>query len=51
MVPDAGGTGFETDAMRRLYRYGYERARSGAFWSSEPPQIRIAKESAKAPPQ
>jgi hypothetical protein len=46
-LPDSGGTGFETAAMRRLYDYGYEKARSGAFWETKLPQIEVAKEAAK----
>ncbi len=46
--PDSGGTGFETDAMRQLYDYGYEKARSGAFWVTELSQIEAAKDAAKA---
>ena len=44
--PDSGGTGFETDAMRQLYDYGYEKARSGAFWMTELSQIEAAKDAA-----
>jgi len=36
-LPDSGGTGFETAAMRRLYDYGYEKARSGASWETKLP--------------
>ena len=46
--PDSGGTGFETDAMRQLYDYGYEKARAGAFWVTELSQIEAAKDAAKA---
>jgi predicted acylesterase/phospholipase RssA len=46
--PDSGGTGFETDAMRQLYDYGYEKARSGAFWVTELSQIEAAKDAGKA---
>jgi len=46
--PDSGGTGFETDAMRQLYDYGYEKARSGAFWVTDLSQIEAAKDAAKA---
>jgi hypothetical protein len=46
--PDTGGTGFETDAMRKLYDYGYEKARSGGFWVTELSQIEAAKDAAKA---
>jgi predicted acylesterase/phospholipase RssA len=45
--PDSGGTGFETDAMRQLYDYGYEKARSGAFWVTELSQIEAAKDAAE----
>jgi hypothetical protein len=34
--------------MRRLYDYGYEKARSGASWETKLPQIEVAKEAAKA---
>ncbi len=46
--PDSGGTGFETDAMRQLYDYGYEKARSGSFWVTDLSQIEAAKDAAKA---
>jgi hypothetical protein len=46
--PDSGGTGFETDAMRQLYDYGYEKARSGAFWVTALSQIEAAKDAAPA---
>ena len=46
-LPDSGGTGFETDVMRWLYDYGYEKARTGAFWEAKLPQIEVAKEAAK----
>ena len=46
--PDSGGTGFETDAMRQLYDYGYEKARSGAFWVTDLSQVEAAKDSGKA---
>jgi hypothetical protein len=36
-MPESGGTGFETEHMRQLYRYGYDRARSGSFWETKPP--------------
>ena len=45
--PESGGTGFETDAMRQLYDYGYEKARSGAFWVTELSQIEAAKDAAE----
>jgi hypothetical protein len=28
--------------MRGLYHYGYEKARSGPFWETKPPQIEAA---------
>lgn len=46
-IPDSGGTGFETEAMRRLYDYGYQKARSGSLWETKLPQIEAAKEAAK----
>jgi predicted acylesterase/phospholipase RssA len=48
--PDSGGTGFETDAMRKLYDYGYEKARSGTFWVTELAQIEAAKDAAETAP-
>jgi hypothetical protein len=45
--PESGGTGFETDAMRQLYDYGHEKARSGAFWVTELSQIEAAKDAAE----
>ena len=47
-LPDSGGTGFETDAMRRLYDYGYEKARSGSFWATKLSQVETAKEAENA---
>jgi predicted acylesterase/phospholipase RssA len=49
--PDRGGTGFETDAMRRLYDYGYEKAHSGALWVTDLSQIEAAKDAGKAAAQ
>jgi hypothetical protein len=46
--PDSGGTGFETDAMRQLYDYGYDKARSNAFWVTELSQIEAAKDAGEA---
>jgi len=46
--PDSGGTGFETDAMRKLYDYGYKKARSGAFWVTNLSQVEAAKDAGKA---
>jgi hypothetical protein len=45
--PDSGGTGFETDAMRNLYDYGQQKARSGAFWVTDLSQVEAAKDAAK----
>jgi hypothetical protein len=50
-LPDSGGTGFETDAMRRLYDYGYEKASSGSFWLTKLSQVEAAREAASAPTQ
>ena len=39
-IDEAGldcGVGFDTACMRRLYEYGFEKARSGRFWQTEPP--------------
>ncbi len=47
--PETTGTGFETDAMQKLYDYGFDKARYGSFWSSEPPQIVVAKAIARSP--
>jgi hypothetical protein len=44
---DNGGTGFETDAMRRFYDYGYEKARTGSFWVTKLSEVEAAKEAAK----
>jgi predicted acylesterase/phospholipase RssA len=46
--PESGGTGFETDAMRALYEYGYEKARTGSFWVTKLSQVEAAKEAATA---
>jgi hypothetical protein len=32
-----GGVGFDTAYMRRIYEYGYEKARLGGFWQTSPP--------------
>jgi predicted acylesterase/phospholipase RssA len=32
-----GGVGFDTVYMRRIYEYGYEKARSGRFWQTSAP--------------
>jgi predicted acylesterase/phospholipase RssA len=49
--PDSGGTGFETEAMRRLYDYGYDKARSGALWATDLSQVGAVKGTAKAAEQ
>ena len=46
-IAESGGNGFGTATMRRLYDYGYAKARSGALWENEPPQVETARESAK----
>lgn len=46
-APESGATGFETAAMRQLYDYGYEKARTGSFWEAKLPQIERAEQSAK----
>jgi hypothetical protein len=33
------GVDFDTVCMRRLYKYGYEKARSGRLWQTEPPAV------------
>jgi predicted acylesterase/phospholipase RssA len=35
--PTSPSTGFDTAYMRRLFQYGYERARSNRLWSKSPP--------------
>ena len=42
---DSGGTGFETDAMRQFYNYGYEKARAGSFWVTKLSEVEAAKEA------
>lgn len=44
-LPEPGGTGFETTAMRRLYDYGYDKARTGSFWVGALSQTEAAKEA------
>jgi Patatin-like phospholipase len=46
-MPESGGTGFETEHMLRLYRYGYDKARSGPFWETKPPPLEAKKEAAR----
>jgi predicted patatin/cPLA2 family phospholipase len=48
-IPDSGGTGFETETMRRLFAYGFARASAGSFWENKPPQVETAKTMAKTP--
>ena len=36
-IPEPKGEGFDTAYMRRLYEYGYAKARSGTFWEKRPP--------------
>jgi hypothetical protein len=33
----SSGIGFDTAYMRRIYQYGYDKARSGSFWETTPP--------------
>lgn len=42
-IGDQGGTGFETDAMRKLYAYGFDKARAGSFWITKLSQVEVAK--------
>lgn len=46
-APASGDTGFETQAMRQLYAYGYEKGRRGSFWETKLPQIEAAQKAAK----
>ena len=36
-IDEPKGAGFDTAYMRRLYEYGYAKARSGTFWEKSPP--------------
>ncbi len=45
-LPEQGGSGFETAAMRRVYGYGYEKALSGAFWITKLSQVETQKDAA-----
>jgi len=38
-VSSSGSFGFRTDYMRALYRYGYDKARSGGFWENAPGSV------------
>ena len=46
-IAESGGSGFETDTMRRLFAYGYAKASSGSFWENKPPQVETARATAK----
>ena len=35
--PSSGSSGFETNYMRSLYQYGYDKAKTGNFWVNVPP--------------
>jgi predicted acylesterase/phospholipase RssA len=35
--PSSGSSGFETNYMRSLYQYGYDKAKTGNFWVKVPP--------------
>ena len=48
-VPEKGTTGFETETMRRLYEYGYQKALRGSFWETRVPQIEVARDAAENP--
>jgi hypothetical protein len=36
-LPSPRSSGFETNYMRSLYQYGYDKAKTGAFWAKAPP--------------
>jgi predicted acylesterase/phospholipase RssA len=36
-LPPPSLSGFETNYMRALYQYGYDKAKSGDFWAKAPP--------------
>ncbi|WP_375461799.1 patatin-like phospholipase family protein [uncultured Enterovirga sp.] len=36
----SGQSGFDTARMRRLYKIGFERGRTGNFWQTKPPSAR-----------
>jgi predicted acylesterase/phospholipase RssA len=36
-LPSSSSSGFETNYMRSLYQYGYDKAKAGAFWAKAPP--------------
>ena len=36
-IPSPGSFGFATSYMRSLYRYGYDKAKTGNFWAKAPP--------------
>jgi hypothetical protein len=35
--PSSDSSGFETNYMRSLYQYGYDKAKTGNFWVKVPP--------------
>ncbi|WP_262266103.1 patatin-like phospholipase family protein [Microvirga yunnanensis] len=41
-VPSSTSAGFDTAYMRRLYQYGFEKARSGRLWVRRPPSGALA---------
>jgi predicted acylesterase/phospholipase RssA len=46
-MPENGGTGYDTEYMLQLYRYGHDKALSGSFWEKKPLQLEAKKEAAK----
>jgi hypothetical protein len=36
-LPSPGSFGFATSYMRSLYQYGYDKAKTGNFWTKAPP--------------
>jgi predicted acylesterase/phospholipase RssA len=36
-VPSPGSFGFDSNYMRSLYQYGFDRAKAGDFWAKAPP--------------
>jgi predicted acylesterase/phospholipase RssA len=36
-LPSPRSSGFETNYMRSLYQYGYDKAKAGTFWAKAPP--------------
>jgi hypothetical protein len=35
--PSPASSGFETNYMRSLYQYGFDKAKTGGFWAKAPP--------------